>query len=522
MMNKFKIIFCKCVNADSSCFMMGRIYLHVVRSWLKDPRAWGIVALLLVFGSVFASISLVNHACFRTFAYDLGIFNHAMYGFAHWKFLPFSLSWGGNEVNYFGDHFGVLSVLMAQSYWIFGNQALLIMQILGFLAGSVGVYRYAHWKGAGNLIAFTGMVHYLGIWGITSALAFDFHYNAFAAALLPWFVLAYEQKRRVLSILWLLMMLFAKDNMAIWMAFVILGLEVNQGFSGIPQRLKFFLPVFTLCIAYFLTIEALVIPNLVTDPGLDPLRWYDHLGKSPGEIIKFMLSHPIDTIKMMWINTSGDQSYNGIKQETWFMITVSGGLCLLVRPAFALMLVPVLLQKLLSNKMNLWGISYQYSVEFVPVLALAFVDTGRRLNKCWQQWIMSALVILPTYYFHFRKLEDRTSKWYHPLEHQFYLPAHYESAVDRTKVETALQLVPDDAIVSAGSNLVPRLAFRDRIYLFPWRLDTATFVVVFRQTEHTFPLGPDEYAAEVAKLTADSTWIPVHDQDNLLILKKKN
>ncbi|MFC7666757.1 DUF2079 domain-containing protein [Hymenobacter humi] len=88
---------------------------------------------LVVFGVAFGLLALVNHYLFRTFAYDLGIYNQALWDYAH-------LRPNVNSVmrynNLFGDHFTLLQPLYAPLYWVFGSYTLLVVQIGLILVGA--------------------------------------------------------------------------------------------------------------------------------------------------------------------------------------------------------------------------------------------------------------------------------------------------------------------------------------------------------------------------------------------------
>ena len=86
-------------------------------------------------------------------------------------------------------------------------------------------------------------------------------------------------------------------------------------------------------------------------------------------------------MSLLFKNTLNDPTYDGIKQELFLMVFVSGGIALLLRPVYLFMLIPIFAQKLLSNDYALWGINSHYSIEFVPILSIAIIDLLRKLKN---------------------------------------------------------------------------------------------------------------------------------------------
>lgn len=159
--------------------------------------------IFLFFGICYSLISLVNHYELRTYSLDLGMFNQALYSFAHLKSNLFTLDVNGNIVNYFADHFSPITFLYAPFYYLLGSYTLLIIQIVAILFGGYGAYKYAKLQLDSKYLPLIVLFHFFVIWGIYSALSFDFHNNVVAAMLVPWLVYFYALRRRGLVILFL-------------------------------------------------------------------------------------------------------------------------------------------------------------------------------------------------------------------------------------------------------------------------------------------------------------------------------
>lgn len=168
------------------------------------------------------------------------------------------------------------------------------------------------------------------------------------------------------------------------------------------------------------------------------LARYGQLGDSlPAAIVGHLLASP----RLLWTtlvtNTLSDTAHDYIKLELWVGVLLSGGRALLRRPWYALMLVPILAQKLLASDAGFWGLNYQYSIEIAPVLTLAVTDAllraGRPATGRWV-WALAAAAG-----FMLVMLYTRRSTWYDRTTTNFLLGSHYRPAYpDRAGLRVAL------------------------------------------------------------------------------------
>src|SRR5215207_5605476 len=107
---------------------------------------------LIIFGLIFCSISLVNHYNFRTFAWDLGINNNAIYDYAHFRWNDCMLM-QPQYANILGDHFALFPIIVSPLYWIFASYTMLVFQIAAILFGGYGIYCYILFKLSDKRIA---------------------------------------------------------------------------------------------------------------------------------------------------------------------------------------------------------------------------------------------------------------------------------------------------------------------------------------------------------------------------------
>lgn len=472
-----------------------------------------------VFAVAYGLISFVNHYQLRTYALDLGMFNHALYSFAHFKKATFTLGIGGNEIPFLGTHFSPIMILYIPFYYVFGSYTLLVIQILAILFGGVAIYKYSsEIFGKNNLLPKLILIQFFSIWGIYSSLAFDFHNNVVAAMLVLWFVYYLEKRKYIQTIIFWILVLIAQENMAVWMVFIILGLMIKNRKQFKQEYLKFEVPLILASILYTILIIGFVMPSIQgVKTNMQFIR-YNHIGNSISEVLLTFVQGPIYVLSLLFKNITGDPAYNGIKQELHFMVLVSGGICLLLRPAYLIMLIPIYAQKMLSNDYNLWGINMQYSIEFVPIISLAFIDFLKHVKKYKTQ--IAIIIMLLTIVFNIDSINHRKSKWYNKTNTIFYGKRHYNAKISVQEIKNALKVIDDSSVVSASSCLAPRLAFREKIYHFPIVKD-ADYIALVTNNRTAYPISSNELKSKVEELKNSLLFDVVYDNYDLLILKRK-
>ena len=469
---------------------------------------------LAVFGVAYALLSLVNHYLFRTYAYDLGIYNQALWDYAHLRLGPSSVM---RYNNLLGDHFTLVQPLFGPLFWLFGSYTLLVVQIVLMLGGGLGAYRLHRLRtqDAQPGAALALLVLFLSTWGIYSALAFDYHDNVLAAMLLPWLFYWLEADRRGRAAVAAVLMAASKENMALWLVFIGLGLAVLHWRT--PTRRRWALGVALGAGVYVAVVVKLIIPALGAGDAYLYQQQYAALGSTASEVARTLFTRPGYVLGLLFTNHIASPDGNYVKLELHTMVLLSGGLALLRRPAYLLMLAPIYGQKLLSGNVMHWGLNYQYSIEFVPVLHAAvshwLVGLDARRARRWATGV-AALALVATVV----SMQVRRSPYYDKAAAKFFSGRHYQREFDAGAVHRGLALIPANARVSATAPLVPHLAARPYIYQYPYVAD-ADYVAVLRQYA-TYPLTPAELEAQLAAYQAGGRWQVLTTAGPLLVLRR--
>lgn len=482
-------------------------------TYTKSRRFYFILGL---FAAVFASITFVNHYSFRTYGYDLGINNNAIFDYAHFRWNDCMIMQPQFE-NVLSDHFSLIPVLVSPLYWVFGSYTMLVVQWLGILLGGYGIYTYFNHKQPGTNMPVLAMAFFFSVWGIYSALGFDYHDNVMAAMFVPWFVYFFDKQQWGRAAIVFSFILITKENMAFWMVFMAPALGLLYWRQPKIAAIGFLFGIAAL--AYFAFIVGVVIPALSNADRAYLHFKYDALGNNFSEALTTVITRPLYAIKLLYTNPTGDAAFDELKPRLLKVLLLSGGWALFFRPQYLIMLVPILAQKLFSNDYAKWGIDQQYSIEFVPILTLAVFDFVSRIENNKVQNIAASLLCVLAFGTTIKCID---LSWRDKNTMRFYSPGHYkQDAFDVNELHRALKLIPDDAKVSAQSYIAPHLCFRDYIYHYPHVAD-ADYVVLGLNPINTYPIANAEAMADTMQsYRVKPDWQVVYDANATLIAKRK-
>jgi len=478
---------------------------------------------VILFAIVYSLLSLVNHYNFRTYAYDLGLMNNALYDYAHFRFNNCTLIQPELK-NYLSEHFEIFIMLLSPFSYVFGTYTLLIFQIIFVLFGGFGVYKYIKEISSDKTISFLAQIHFYFFFGIYSALSFDFHNNVLGAVFVPWFFYFFHLKKWKWAGLFFIFMISTKENMPLWMAFVCAGFSLLYWRD---KTLRFVSFAFCLLsIAYFVLVVKFVMPALANE-GQEYVQIrnnYSVLGSSISEMMQTIFANSFYIFKLLFVNHVRNSMGDYYKMETYIFVLLSGGILFFIRPQFIIMLIPIFAQKMFHNDFPKWGIGGHYSVEFAPICSIgAFyiiskiklrqgAGDGGQIKK-----IVAYVLVILSLAMSIRSF-DRSYAYFDRDRHRVYQMRHYNKDYDVAETYSALKLIPDEAKVSAQSPFVPHLAFRDYIYQFPIINDAE--YVVFSYEENSYPLTKQSFAVQAAMILNSDEWEKIYEKNEMMILKR--
>lgn len=442
----------------------------------KRQRNITLASVFTFAGVLYCLISLVNHYLFKTYALDLGLYTHAMYDYAHFR-IDDSSMFKAEPQSILSDHFDLYLIILSPLVYVFGSYTLLVVQIVATLLGGWGIYKLLRLYTDDDWMPILAAVVFFLSFGIIHAIAFDYHSNVLTTMMLPWFLYYLKQRRFWIASLFVVLFVIGKENMSLWLFFIAIALMWDYRKDKKALWLLAAYAVFS--VVYFLIVNLIVMPRLGGNGG--GFARYAHLGDNYVEIAKRLLTHPLETLKMLFANTNGFSKFDGIKEEFYICALATGMLLTLLKPNYLLMLVPLVAQKMLAIDPMFWGISFQYSIEFMPVIVISSFLVLIKLKKQAWRIVLASCLLLSTVLTTFYTIGvPKSQVWLDQL--CVYQGRHYEQKeFDVHYAYEVIKQIPDDASVCAITPFVPHLAMRDEIRNFANTMDIKTDYVLMTE-----------------------------------------
>ena len=474
---------------------------------------------ILLFGCLYLVMVFCNHYFFRTWAWDYGSYNFAFYDYAHFRISDSPLL--NPHMTFLHDHVSFTFMLFIPLYWLLtwitGTYTLSIIQTVIILIGGYALYKLLEFKTSSRLLSWLALIQYFTLYGRWASFCSACNLAIIAASAVPVFLYYFEKKKFLPAALVLIFIFLAREDTALWTAFIGLYLLVSH-FKDKPYR-HASIAVIVSSIAYFIFIFRVVIPLLETPNVKYSLFNYSALGANPSEAFVFMIRHPLRCIELLFINPTGNHAYDDVKIEFFIVYLVCGGFLLFCRPRYLLLFIPLVLKKMYNDAPIRWSIESYYSIEVVTLLPVAaFLIISEMKGRLTRQILMAMVCVGSLGMTAFKLLEKGRPLNYIDTNFAFYKSSMYKADFDVKSVYRNLAVIPRDAAVSSSGTLNPHLAFRQKDYYFP-RVDDAAYIAVMNGID-TWPLEKDQFREEINKYLLSDEWVKLVDEYPLLILQR--
>ncbi|MBZ5558207.1 MAG: DUF2079 domain-containing protein [Acidobacteriia bacterium] len=446
----------------------------------------GVAALVTGFALAYALFGLFRHWHFGSSAYDLGIFDQAVW---HLSRLETPASTISGFSNILGDHFYPVIALFAPLYWIApAPETLIVAQAILLALSIVPVFLFLRDREPAVPALLLSAACAL-FWGLQSAMAFDVHEMAFAPLAIAVVILAADRRRWIWCWAAAALIVLVKEDLIPLLT--MLGLLLAA--SG-ARRHGALLAAASLIA--FVVIVRIVIPSFAASGAFSVGSAYADVVARPWTIPVTLLTPSIKMRTALW----------------WFAPFAF----LPLGSPLALLLVPLVLERFLSSSPNHWGTAFHYSAPLAPILAMSAGDglarLGRRIGTDATRarvliGAAAACVLLSSL------LPGHQPLW------RLLSPKTYEAPATARTGDEALARIPAGASVVAQAAIVPHLSRRNLIYMLDAKAPDADFVVAAAD------LSPWPVArfADLAPLLEDRRrhgYTVVFDQDGWIVLRR--
>jgi len=492
-----------------------------------------LLALIAFCAILFSYLSVARHYTFNTAAYDLAMYDQAVWNTSQGR--PFAINLLEDTMpgvtNKLGDHVEPILLPLAALYWLRSNaDVLLIVQAIALAALIWPLYQLVRNRSQSVWLAGVAVALYLLHPGLWNALLFDFHPVTLGAAFLVFTLWMLVQRKHLAAVILAVLAMMCKEQIGLSVAllgvyaiFFVKRPERNQAGSKAAKRLvrffrsrdwRFGLLLIAMGVAWSAIALGVIIPAFQPLGSSYYLNRYGRLGST---FVEVLLS-PITKPDVFWSVISGPKrvSYYGDLLLPLGFLPILGIEMLL--PA-----LPDIALNTLSAFAPSRTLDYHYAIIAVPFLVLATawgIDRlarwlGRKAPQAQRAVLIAAsacaLIAMGAYqidrYHGFVPLSDR------------YAGTYTIAPRDSIGWQLAAQ-IPRDVIVSAQFNLLPHVSQRQRAHIFP-RIEDAAYVWLDTQGVIEPFQTREEYLAAVDILRADPSFEIISEQDGFILFKRK-
>ena len=376
---------------------------------------------------------------------DLAIFDQAVW---HYSRLETPESSVVGVPNLLGDHLHPIVVVLAPVYAVFsGPETLLIAQSLLIAAAVLPIFAFARER-VGTVAAYALTASYAIFWGVQAAAGYEFHEVAFAPPLIATAIWLAASERWRAFYPTLAALLLVKEDMALLVAFIGLWLAL----SGQRGRGAW---VAAAGLAYYAAATEILIPHFGDG---DFRHWsFTDFGDDLPSSALHVLTRPWKPFAVLVDDAQ--------KVETLAFLLLPF-LCLTLLSRLAVLLVPLVAERMLSSNEIFWGTDFHYSLAVAPVLvmgaAAGLANLGRWVPAVGRARAAPAAVAAMVLALNAAAAIAVFDGRGHPLSTLLH-PSYYEEPPWAGPIERALATVPDSREVSVATQdrLLPHLSRRD-------------------------------------------------------------
>ena len=416
----------------------------------------------------FSTYTTVRHDMYISGRFDLGNMTQTVWNTSQGKFFTLTNPDGVEQISRLADHSDILLVLFAPLYLIWSDpKVLLIVQTFTLAIGGIFVYLLAKQilkKEKISLIL--AISFYLNFW-VQEQNIFDFHAVAIGTTLLLGTFYFLLKRKYFLFSLFLLLSVMTKENVFLVASFfgLYFFFREKKYITGI------LLTVVPTIIFFFLVSKA--IPSARGHAHF-ALSYYSYLGGTTQGIIQNLLFKPQIALNHLLSLSTIDYIH-----QLLFPV----GYLALLSPFYLLFTLPELGIYLLSDNPGLRSYQYHYGAIIVPFIYISSIFGIKKLFIKFKGDIFEQVI-----FFYILLTMLISTYFYSPLPGMINADyAHFTTTNSKT-IDSYLSLIPKTASVSASNNLGAHLSHRDHIYVVPFAMESAEYVVLYGENRKMLSL----------------------------------
>lgn len=387
----------------------------------------------VIFFAAYSTLSIVRHLHYESYGFDLGINDQTVWRYSRLE-APLTTIDPFPDRTKLATHVELVYALISPTYWLWPTRKmLLLVSAFAVCSGGFAAFLYSQKRLKNFFISFSVMLSYLTFYGLQNAVWFDVHSSNFAAAFLMWFLYFYDQKKTKSAVLFFILAITAKENVALY------TLAVSFLYL-IRRRSKLTVFFATASAAYLFFIYFIYFPHIINLPYL-----YSNKSGILSNLNPYYL-----------INTRE-------KIMTIFYSFASFGFLPLLNPLtlpliFAHFTTFFVIASDLPGAQGLYG---HYRVTLAPLFiwsTIVTIGTFRFLNNKYVASYLIFCALLLQYVLHL-PLSYLSKEWF------------WQKPASETHINALIDnFLPPGASVVSQNNITPHISHRDKIYTLYYNL----------------------------------------------------
>ena len=399
---------------------------------------------MCVFTAAYALYGLFRHWHFGSSAFDLGIFDQAIWNLSRFQAPASSINGFSNVM---GDHFYPIIVAFAPLYWLApAPETLIVAQAFLFASSILPVFLYLRARvPSGATLALC--IAYGLFWGLQRAAAFDVHAIAFAPLIIATTLLALDRRQWALFWVSAIALMLVKEDLIALLTFLGFYLAVRG------ERWRGGILIGVSLLAFFVIVGS-IIPALSDSGQYAYTNAFSDILRAPWTIPVTLVTPPVKiATTLMWLAPFAFLSLGS---------------------PFAVLIIPFALSRFLSASELHWGTSFHYTAPLAPILIMSAGDALARIARRFDRpdarkrlvtWAAAGCVLLSSL------LPGNQPFW------SLFSSDHYRQTAFQRTGSSVLDLIPGGASVVAQAAVVPHISQRDAVHMLDPTAPDAEFVI---------------------------------------------
>lgn len=407
--------------------------------------------LLALFIGGLTIIKFLNH---RTPNFDFGIFSQ-MFHYMKNTLVPYTTCERDMLLSHFAVHFSPILYLALPFYCIFPHPStILAIQGIVVALGIIPIYLLSkHYKLSNAKISALVIIYALHPIVISQNFYY-FHENCFLTVLLLWLFYFVEKNDPKFTVLFAFLVMMVKEDAPIYVFFLGLYLLISNKdkITGIVLSV--------LSGAYFAVVTSLMS---VYGQGIMSYRYENFLfekGDSIYNVVLNILKNPTFLFTQLFTTEK-------IEYLIYMLVPLALLPLAIKKPSRIVLLFPLVLMNLMTNYTYQFDIGFQYSyatIAFMFYLAIANVselspEISKKLLLCG---ICSSLIFFAS--VNMSRIDS--------------IKTYKNEKAEALIINSALELIPEDASIKSSTFLIPALWNRNEIYQIDYSDENTDYLVL--------------------------------------------